>query len=205
VHAGSAPVIRLEGPLALGHGVLLALSASPSGRYASQVHRSGCLACWPARSPDNSGSQPYRRLSGDCLRVLMTLRRVKPCLPQRTGAERRRRQSWDGASPNARWPRTRPRERTPIRMRRNGWQPDGKLLASANAVSTEAAVDNEARMADRLAASTTLPVVYSYGDRGPWPLGCGALLTVLSTPVDNYVDSCHQQQFGVGPGRCVVD
>src|SRR5271157_5060356 len=28
MHAGSAPVIRLEGPLALGHGVLLVVSGS---------------------------------------------------------------------------------------------------------------------------------------------------------------------------------
>ncbi|OSC31723.1 hypothetical protein B8W69_04715 [Mycobacterium vulneris] len=30
------------------------------------------------------GSQPYRRLSGDCLRVLTRLRLVKPGFPQRT-------------------------------------------------------------------------------------------------------------------------
>lgn len=33
------------------------------------------------------GSQPYRRLSGDCLRVLTRLRLVKPGLPQGTRAE----------------------------------------------------------------------------------------------------------------------
>ena len=38
------------------------------------------------RVPQTSrpGSQPYRRLSGDCLRVLMCIRLVKPGLPQRT-------------------------------------------------------------------------------------------------------------------------
>ncbi len=44
--------------------------------------------CWPARSPGTSRSQPYRRLSGDCLRVLTRLRRVKPGLPQRTRSGR---------------------------------------------------------------------------------------------------------------------
>jgi hypothetical protein len=53
-----------------------------------QVGR-GCSHCWPARSPDSSsGSQPYRRLSGDCLRVLMRLRLVKPRVPQRDPTER---------------------------------------------------------------------------------------------------------------------
>lgn len=33
------------------------------------------------------GSQPYRRLSGDCLRVLTRLRLVKPGFPQRTRAD----------------------------------------------------------------------------------------------------------------------
>lgn len=33
------------------------------------------------------GSQPYRRLSGDCLRVLTRLRLVKPGLPQGSRAE----------------------------------------------------------------------------------------------------------------------
>lgn len=36
------------------------------------------------------GSQPYRRLSGDCLRVLTRLRLVKPGFPQRTRPEGRR-------------------------------------------------------------------------------------------------------------------
>ncbi len=37
--------------------------------------------------PCGSGSQPYRRLSGDCLRVLTSLRLVKPGLSQRSRAD----------------------------------------------------------------------------------------------------------------------
>jgi len=92
------------------------------------------------------------------------------------------------------------------------WNATELLAAARKTVSfgqcrfgTEAAVDNDARMADRLAVSTTFMVVYSYVDREPLPVGCGAFVILLSTPVDNHVDSCRQQQFDVGPGRCVVD
>ena len=61
MHAGSAPVIRLEGPFALGHGVLLVLSDVLSGAspapHASQASwsagRSEWYYYWPARSPTN--------------------------------------------------------------------------------------------------------------------------------------------------------
>ena len=93
VHAGSAPIIGLEGPFALGHGVLLVVSdvclRHPAARAShaswSAVGRGG-YCYWSARSPTEHrcGSQPYRRLSGDCLRVLTGVRWVKPGLPQRT-------------------------------------------------------------------------------------------------------------------------
>jgi hypothetical protein len=40
---------------------------------------SGLANCWPARSPGiyKPGSQPHRRLSGDCMRVLISIRLVK--------------------------------------------------------------------------------------------------------------------------------
>jgi hypothetical protein len=136
----------------------------------------------------------------------MTIRWVKPCAPQGTAPKPRPWQSSLRARPDERWPRNSSARKNP---NQNAAE---RLAAGRKTVSfgqcrfgTEAAVDNEARMADRLAASTTLMVVYSYVDREPWPVGCGAFMTVLSTPVDNHVDSCHQQQFGVGPGRCVVD
>ena len=89
MHAGSAPVVRLEGPLALGHDVLLVvsrISIRPARRLAQVRLRVGRKqsCCWPARSPGRPGSQPHRRLSGDCLRVLTALPLVKPGLPQRT-------------------------------------------------------------------------------------------------------------------------
>jgi hypothetical protein len=97
-------------------------------------------------------SQPYRRLSGDCLRVLTSPRRVKPGLPQRTNPFQTVLQasSIGKAAPQTRQHLT--ERQTPTRMQQNGWQPHGKLLASDNAVSgDEMAVDNEARIADRLA------------------------------------------------------
>jgi hypothetical protein len=67
--------------------------ASPSGRQTFQLRwsasRSGCFSLLAGAVPGrSSGSQPYRRLSGDCLRVLMRLRLVKPRVPQRDPTER---------------------------------------------------------------------------------------------------------------------
>lgn len=61
--------------------------AFPSGRPdASLVYGSigGNLAAGRRGPQGGPGSQPHRRLSGDCLRVLTVLRLVKPGLPQRT-------------------------------------------------------------------------------------------------------------------------
>jgi hypothetical protein len=51
VHAGSAPVIRLEGPLALGHGVLLVIrTVRPLAPFVrGSIGGGSCY--WPARSP----------------------------------------------------------------------------------------------------------------------------------------------------------
>ena len=152
-----------------------------------QVGR-GASHCWPARSPDSSsGSQPYRRLSGDCLRVLMRLRLVKPRVPQRDRTERiSSPKCGQSVACNARTPLPadhrfdrhaghRVGAKNATGMQQNCWQPDGKLLASGNAVSTGTVVDNEARMADQLAARTTSPVCLQHGDRKPLPVGCGTL------------------------------
>ncbi len=92
MHAGSAPVVRLEGPLALRHHSLLVASG-----IAFRPRNSRGRTRLPARSPQQAlclagnrrgprvsplGSQPYRRLSGDCSRVLTSLRRVKPGSPR---------------------------------------------------------------------------------------------------------------------------
>jgi hypothetical protein len=59
MHAGSAPVIRLEGPLALGHDVLLVVLPSGrsdvSHRARLRFDRRWSWCCWPARSPGGSG------------------------------------------------------------------------------------------------------------------------------------------------------
>lgn len=85
---------------------------------------------WPARFPGHvtPGSQPYRRLSGDCLRVLTQVRWVKLGLRQRDATL-----SCTQPPPGRNAP-----QRTlnnAIGMQQNCWQPHGKLLASPNAVS----------------------------------------------------------------------
>jgi hypothetical protein len=76
-------------------------------------------------------------------------------------------------------------------MEQNGWQPDGKLLASANAVSAW----NGGRQRSEDGGSTSclddlLRVVSSTEGRELLPLGFSSLTIILSTPVYNYVDSC---------------
>ena len=51
------------------------------------------------------------------------------------------------------------------------------------------ALDDEARMADRLAVEATYTGCHQHGDREPSPVGCGLFTIILSTPVYNYVDS----------------
>ena len=86
-----------------------------------------------------SGSQPYRRLSGDCLRVLTCLRWVKLGLPQRTKLTHPRKPKFSapslrhhGSSSDKQAQNTLEK---PIGMQQNCWQPNGKLLTSGNAVS----------------------------------------------------------------------
>jgi len=159
MHAGSPPVVRLEGPLALGHDVLLVVSRSyfPNQPAADRVVRGfgrrwSCY--WPARSPDNPGSQPHRRLSGDCLRVLTRLRRVKPDLPRRHDPKHNRppvaSDHSDGGASG---------ESSPVDLKQVGWNATQRLAAARKTASfcqgrfkTRAALENEARMVDRLAA-----------------------------------------------------
>jgi hypothetical protein len=56
MHAGTAPVVRLEGPLALGHDVLLVVSGMPSGRPRFRESSGDESCCWPARSPGTGAS-----------------------------------------------------------------------------------------------------------------------------------------------------
>lgn len=146
VHAGSAPVVRLEGPLALGHDVLLVVSRTPSGRTSdacpgARLRSVRCTLTATARRGPRTrfGSQPYRRLSGDCLRVLTRLRLVKPGLLQRTRPRWRDDLSRFGlTTPRCRYHDNPNQARSTfnprIGMQQNGWQQNGKLLASANAV-----------------------------------------------------------------------
>ena len=142
MHAGSAPVIRLESPLTLGHDVLLVISKSSltsfPAAHASQVGRSKVFLLLPGAVPrqHRSGSQPYHRLSGDCLRVLTGLRPVKPGLAQRSRGTSRKSflQTYEvGELRSARRRQDTPKKT--IGMPQNCWQPHRKLLTSGNAVS----------------------------------------------------------------------
>lgn len=79
----------------------------------------------------SSRSQPYRRLSGDCLRVLTSLRLVKPRQSQQTQAEPARPERWLPLTHSI----FHAHPKTANRKRKNCWQPHRKLLASGSAVS----------------------------------------------------------------------
>jgi hypothetical protein len=57
-------------------------TSEPSDHFTSTSVGSGLAAGRRGPQTRYFGSQPYRRLSGDCLRVLTSLLRVKPGLPQ---------------------------------------------------------------------------------------------------------------------------
>ncbi len=145
VDAGSAPVVRLKGPLALGHGVLLAVSGinHPAAMLPESIGRRWSRY-WPARSPHRwSRSQPYRRLSGDFLRVLTSLRPVKPHRLLATAPS-----WWPGPNP------CRPTTRLDHDHELHHRNTKQRLAAAPKTVSfgqcrsrPDAAVDNEAKMA----------------------------------------------------------
>lgn len=94
------------------------------------------------------GSQPYRRLSGDCMRVLTCVRWVKLGLHHR-----------ETASSGATRPTTRSVPpwtlKIAIGMRQNCWQPHGKLLASAMPFRTWSGARQRSMIADLLAVQVT--------------------------------------------------
>ncbi len=85
MHPCATPIVRLECPLALGHGCIssLRLATTSARRHLWQPLVSSAVLLRNRRAPhdlrgDRSGSQPYRRLPGDCSRVLTRIRWVKP-------------------------------------------------------------------------------------------------------------------------------
>jgi hypothetical protein len=75
--------------------------SEPSGRsrFASTSVRVVLLLAGAVPQYLFDGSQPYRRLSGDCLRVLTRLPRVKPGLRQRTHIKRKSKHSLSRRQP----------------------------------------------------------------------------------------------------------
>ena len=133
-----APVVRLERPLALGHGCI---SSSYGGRCPLDT-----LACVQRRSRlplvssglarnrrgPETRSQPYRQRVGDCSRVLTSLPLVKPpcrAVDHRTDPQGPARPGHSRHSQPAR------RYTNVIRMLQNGWHPPRKLLTSVKAAS----------------------------------------------------------------------
>jgi hypothetical protein len=82
-------------------------------------------------------------------------------------------------------------------MLQNGWHSDGKLLASGMPFQTGTAPDNEARMADRLLGQMTHAGCFERRSRVPSVAFCGAVTALLSTLVDNHVDSSSSQHMVV--------
>ena len=75
-------------------------------------------------------------------------------------------------------------------MEQNGWQPDGKLLASANAVSDWGGGRQRSEDGGSTSCLDDLHGCLQHEDRELLPLGSSSLTIILSTPVYNYVDSC---------------
>jgi hypothetical protein len=148
MHAGSAPVIRLEGPLALGHGILLVVPGS-----SIRAIRPPLLDCVRFRVVRRWVLQ----LAGAVPRVTIRVAAVSPTFGRLfEGTEQPPLgQTWSAATdptqPSAKTcvlgeaAAARCSQRTtstpqmtlkkPIGMQQNCWQPHGKLLASGNAVS----------------------------------------------------------------------
>ena len=133
-------------PLATAFSSLsLAQVFEPSAHHASRLRsfadRSEVSPAAGRRGPQShrAGSQPYRRRSGDCLRVLTSHRWVKLGLRQRPQPVHPRKPSLSGPPLRhhigSRQQHPHGSLKKPIGMQQNGWQPHGKLLTSGNAVS----------------------------------------------------------------------
>lgn len=136
-----APVVRLEGPLALGHGCISSSYGSRCPVYTlACVRRRSRLPLVSSglarnrRGPETR-SQPYRQRMGDCSRVLTSLPLVKPpcrAVDHRTDPQGPAR---PGRSRHSRHSQPARRYTNVIRMLQNGWHPPRKLLTSAKAAS----------------------------------------------------------------------
>ncbi len=137
VHAGTAPVIRLEGPLALCHDSLLAASdivpgtVSPAGGSRSTPRRLDRLC---VSLVTGAASGPSARIAAVSPTFGRLYEGTDPCSPgQTTPADRcARRRSFTVATPAT---EVRPIVPKRLRMLPNGWRGRGKLLASGGAVS----------------------------------------------------------------------
>jgi hypothetical protein len=142
MYTGSAPVIRLEGPLALGHDVLLVVLPSGrsdvSHRARLRFDRRWSWCCWPARSPGGSGRSriaDFRATVRGYLRgfawsnLACRNEAARPCQKDFRFDHTRRRPGYHNEPKQARSTLNRP-----IGLQQNGWQPDGKLLASAKSI-----------------------------------------------------------------------
>ena len=193
VHAGTAPVIRLERPLALCHDSLLVAS----GIVLDPVPHAGWSRL-PSRSPDRlcvslvTGAAPG--LSARIAAVSPTFGRLYE------GTDRsfaRSNLACDGRPAGRRsltdvTPATGPPsnllESLPQCCRTVGVS-RGKLLASGSAVSDR----NGARQRSEDGRSASWPTDFvgclERRSRVPSGVSCGTVVAVLSTPVDNHVDS----------------
>jgi hypothetical protein len=163
VHARAAPVVRLEGPLALGHGCLSSLrmaSATPPMKCLSVRTRpplvSSSVSLASRRGLRASPGAAVSPLSGDCSRVLTRFRWVKPVQA--------------AAQTVTIAPSVTDRRKVKIclqSMLQNGWHPLRKLLASANAASITKRRRTTKRGRPRVVSPQDLEPVSRFGTRPP--------------------------------------
>jgi hypothetical protein len=128
------------------------------------------------------GSQPYRRLSGDCTRVLTPVRPVKP---GRNGDLPGSDHSLTSHPPPVR--RAISMKASP--MLPNGWREPGKLLISGSAVPDRSGARQRSEDGSPVSDQPTSVGCLENRSRVPSGVTCGAVEAALSTRVDNHVDS----------------
>jgi hypothetical protein len=207
VHAGSPPVVRLEGPLALCHDSLLVAFGIPfrpiphAGRTRSP---SRSLARLCVSLVTGAGPGHIARIAAVSPTFGRLFEGTDDRCPGQTSARHTTIFNWShtrhGASEQS-------YERAHQCCRTVGHS-NRKLLASGMPFQTGTALDNEARMADRLPVQATYAGCLERRSRVPSAVKCVAMTAVLSTPVDNHVDSSSSRFMvysNVKPGGSVVE
>ena len=196
MHAGTPPVIRLEGPLALGHGILLVVSGSSLASSGRSRFASGSVGGGPATGRRGPQATPFWFAA-----VSPTFGRLfegtdEPCPGQ----------TWTApTNPSNTFPTFvgkvtlagRNRKKAPNDPKQPNLNAAELLAAARKTVSFGQCRfilerSSTTKRGWRIDWPPRLPPTgcLQDGDHVPSPVGYGWLTTILSTPVYNYVDSC---------------